>query len=123
MSGAAGALTVALTGLEVYGRHGVHAAETALGQRFVVDLVVHLDSTAAATSDRLADTVDYAALADRVAAIVAGEPVALIERLAGLIADAALATPPAIAVEVTVRKPHVALPHTVRETSVTLRRP
>jgi 7,8-dihydroneopterin aldolase/epimerase/oxygenase len=120
---AAGALTVALTGLEVYGRHGVLAAETALGQRFVVDIVVHLASAEAATTDRLDDTVDYAALADRVAAIVAGEPVALIERLAGRIADAVLATPPAVAVEVTVHKPHVALPHTVSETAVTLRRP
>ncbi len=53
---------------------------------------------------------------------MAGPPVALLERLAGLIADRALAEPGVAAVEVTVRKPHVALPHTVAETAVTLRR-
>ena len=56
------------------------------------------------------------------AAIVAGPPVALLERLAGMIADRALAEPRAREVTVTVRKPHVAMPHTVRETAVTLRR-
>jgi len=116
-------MTVAIRGLEAFGRHGVLAAETALGQRFVVDLEIELAGTAASRSDDLADTVDYAALADAVAAIVAGPPVALLERLAGMIADRALAEPGARAVEVVVRKPHVALPHTVAETAVSLRRP
>ena len=35
-------LTVMLTGLEVFGRHGVYAPETELGQRFVVDLEITL---------------------------------------------------------------------------------
>lgn len=115
-------LEVAIQGLEVFGRHGVHAAERELGQRFVVDLELELESAAASVSDDLADTVDYAALAEAVAAIVAGPPVALLERLAGLIADRALAEPGARAVTVTVRKPHVALPQTVEETRVRLRR-
>ncbi|WP_217915064.1 dihydroneopterin aldolase [Miltoncostaea marina] len=115
-------LTVAIRGLEVFGRHGVLPAETELGQRFVVDVELELAAAGAAASDRLEDTVDYAALADAVAAIVAGEPVALLERLAGRIADRALQERHAAAVAVTVRKPHVALPHVVRETAVTLRR-
>ncbi len=115
-------LEVSLTGLEAFGRHGVLAAETELGQRFVVDITIELAGSAATLSDDLADTVDYAALADAVVAIVAGPHVALLERLAGLIADRALAAPGAAAVTVTVRKPHVALPHTVRESAVTLRR-
>lgn len=113
---------VRLRGLEVFGRHGVHAAERELGQRFVVDLDLELADARAAATDDLADTVDYAALADAVAGLVAGSPVALLERLAGLIADRALAEPGVAAVEVTVRKPHVALPHTIAETAVTLRR-
>ena len=56
------------------------------------------------------------------AAIVGGPPVALLERLAGMIADRVLAEPLAREVTVTVRKPHVAIPHAVRETAVTLRR-
>jgi dihydroneopterin aldolase len=116
------ALTVRIHGLEVFGRHGVLPEETALGQRFVVDLEIVLADSSSTASDDLAATVDYAALADAVAAIVAGEPVALLERLAGLVADRALAEPLAREVTVTVRKPHVAIPQTVRETAVTLRR-
>ena len=54
------------------------------------------------------------------AGIVAGPPVALLERLAQLIAERALAEPRVAAAEVTVRKPHVALPHPVAETRVTV---
>lgn len=115
-------ITVHLTGLEVFGRHGVYAPETALGQRFTVDLEITLSHAEASRSDDLADTVDYAALADDVAAIVAGPPFALLERLAGAIADRALAEPHAAEVVVRVHKPHVAIPHTVRESAVTLRR-
>jgi 7,8-dihydroneopterin aldolase/epimerase/oxygenase len=115
-------LTVSLTGLEAFGRHGVYPAETDLGQRFVVDVTMTLAASTATLSDGLGDTVDYAALADAVVAIVAGPPVKLIERLAGLIADRALAEPGVAAVEVTVHKPHVAIPHTLTGASVTLRR-
>ena len=113
---------VRLRGLEAFGRHGVHAAERELGQRFVVDLDLELADPRAAATDDLADTVDYAALADAVVALVGGPPVALLERLAGLIADRALAEAGVAAVEVIVRKPHVALPHAIAETAVMLRR-
>ncbi|MEW6582228.1 MAG: dihydroneopterin aldolase [Actinomycetota bacterium] len=115
-------LTVEIRGLEVFGRHGVHPEERALGQRFVVDVAVELAGAEAAGTDDLADTVDYASLAAAVAEIVGGPPVALLERLAGLVADRCLREPRAAAVTVTVRKPHVAVPHTVAGTSVTLRR-
>ena len=75
-------LVVRVTGLEAFGRHGVFAAETELGQRFVVDLTITLAHARAAASDDLADTVDYATLAADVAGIVGGEPVALLEHLA-----------------------------------------
>ncbi len=115
-------IRVELRGLVVFGRHGVHAGERELGQRFVVDVAIDLQGAEAAESDRLEDTVDYSSLADDVAAIVSGPSVSLLERLAGLIAERALEQPAARAVEVTVRKPHVALPHPVAETAVTLRR-
>jgi dihydroneopterin aldolase len=108
---------VAITGLEVFGRHGALAAERELGQRFVVDVVLDLPDCPATLSDDLSDTVDYAALADAVAQVVAGPPVALLERLAERVAERVLAEPLVGGVEVTVRKPHVALPHPVAETS------
>jgi dihydroneopterin aldolase len=115
-------LTVALTGLEAFGRHGALPAETELGQRFVIDLEIVLAHSRATLSDDLSETIDYAALADAVVAIVTGPPVALIERLAGLIADRALAEPGAREVTVTVHKPHVAVPHALTDARVTLRR-
>lgn len=115
-------LTVHLHGLEVFGRHGVLAEETRLGQRFVVDLDIDLVDAVSSRSDDLEQTVDYAALAETVAGIVAGAPVALIERLAGLIAELVLNDHRAAAVTVTVRKPHVAIPHVVSEAAVTLHR-
>jgi dihydroneopterin aldolase len=115
-------LTVRLLGLEAFGRHGALPEEQALGQRFVVDLDVELRGDLASRTDELIDTVDYASLADAVCALVSGPPVALLERLAGMIADLVLEEPWAEAVTVTVHKPHVALPHPVRESAVTLRR-
>lgn len=113
---------IAIIGLEVFGRHGVFEAEKELGQRFVVDLEVDLDSAPATVSDALADTVDYAALADAVAEIVAGEPFTLLERLAQVIAERVLEESLASGVTVTVHKPHVALRHTVAESRVRVRR-
>jgi dihydroneopterin aldolase len=116
------ALTVHVRGLEAFGRHGVLDAERELGQRFVVDLDIELAEAVSTRTDALADTVDYASLADAVQALVSGPPVALLERLAGMIADLVLEDPRARAVSVTVRKPHVALRPTVAETAVTLTR-
>jgi dihydroneopterin aldolase len=117
-----GGCEIAVRGLEVFGRHGVLPAERDLGQRFVVDLVMEVDDCPATASDRLGDTVDYAALSDAVARVVAGPPVALLERLAQIVAERVLQEPLVSAVTVTVRKPHVALAHPVRDVGVTLRR-
>ena len=113
---------VSIIGLDVPGRHGVYPQERELGQRFVVDVVMELDSCPATATDAIADTVDYAAVSEAVAAIVAGPPVQLLEHLAQRIAERVLAERHVDAVEVTVRKPHVAIAHTLQETSVTIRR-
>jgi dihydroneopterin aldolase len=65
---------IALTGLRVRGFHGVLAQERVDGQDFLVDVVLHLDLARAAASDAVADTVHYGELAERLAAVVAGEP-------------------------------------------------
>ena len=113
---------IALRGLRAYGHHGVYAAERERGQEFVVDVVLELDLAPAAASDNVADTVHYGELADRLVAIVAGEPVRLIETLAQRLADACLADPRVRAVEVTVHKPAAPIPHAFADVSVTLRR-
>jgi len=113
---------VALRGLRVFGYHGVLDSERRDGQEFVVDAVLWLDTSAAAAFDDLGLTVDYAALADRLAAIVAGPPVRLIETLAQRLADAALAEPQVREAEITVHKPHAPVGQPCDDITVTIRR-
>ncbi|WP_228479869.1 dihydroneopterin aldolase [Microbacterium abyssi] len=113
---------IRLTGLTVFGRHGVFAHERENGQEFTIDLSLQLSLADAAASDDVADTVHYGELAESVAAVVAGEPVNLIETLAQRIADVALGDRRVRAVEVTVHKPHAPIPLTFADVAVTLRR-
>jgi dihydroneopterin aldolase len=113
---------VALHGLRVRGRHGVLEQEKALGQWFVVDVVLHLDTRAAATGDDLQLTVDYGTLAQRVADVVAGEPYDLVETLAQTVADVALDGGRAVAVDVTVHKPEAPVTVPFDDVTVSVRR-
>lgn len=113
---------VTLSGLTVRGRHGVFAHEKREGQEFVVDLAVWFDQTRAALTDDLADTLDYGALAQRAADIVAGPPCDLIETVAGRIADAVAADPRVHGVEVTLHKPSAPIPLQFADVAVTTRR-
>jgi 7,8-dihydroneopterin aldolase/epimerase/oxygenase len=96
---------IVLRGLRARGHHGVYAEERASGQTFLVDLVLHVDTRAAAASDDVADTVHYGELAAEVVAVVVGEPVNLLEALASRIAQVCLRRPLVETVEVTVHKP------------------
>jgi len=114
---------IALTGLRVRGHHGVLAHERRDGQDFVVDAVLRLDLAPAAASDDLADTVDYGELALRLAAVVSGEPVDLIETLAGRLADTCLVDPRVRSAMVTVHKPSAPVPLEFADIAVTVVRP
>ncbi len=113
---------ISLTGLRIRGRHGVYAFEREQGQEFVVDVRLELDLSPAARSDDVADTVHYGELAQRLAGIVAGEPVRLIETLADRLAAACLADPRVRTATVTVHKPQAPIPHEFADVAVTLRR-
>jgi 7,8-dihydroneopterin aldolase/epimerase/oxygenase len=113
---------VELRGLRATGRHGVLAHETALGQEFVVDVTLHLDTSAAAATDDLAMTADYGTVAEQVVAVVRGEPVQLIETLAQRIADVALRPARVQAVDVSVHKPGAPIDVPFDDVVVTIRR-
>ena len=113
---------IVLTGLTVFGRHGVYDHERENGQEFTIDLRLMMPLREAAASDDVADTVHYGELAEKVAEVVAGEPVNLIETLAERIADVALAHPRVHAVTVTVHKPHAPISLTFSDVSVTVHR-
>ncbi|HEY8372348.1 MAG TPA: dihydroneopterin aldolase [Pseudonocardiaceae bacterium] len=113
---------ITLTGLRVRGYHGVFEHERRDGQDFVVDVTVWLDLDRAAATDELADTLNYGELAERVAAIVGGEPHNLIETVAGKVADDVMTDRRVHAVEVTVHKPSAPIPLDFADVAVTVRR-
>ena len=65
---------LAIRGIECYGHHGVFEFERRDGQKFVIDLVLGLDTAPAAATDDLQDTVDYGSLVTSVKAAVATRP-------------------------------------------------
>jgi dihydroneopterin aldolase len=113
---------ISLIGLRAFGRHGVLPAERASGQEFVIDAVLWLDLRPAAATDDLALTVSYADLAHQLTAIVAGEPVDLIETLADRLVAACLADERVAAAEVTVHKPSAPIGLPFGDVTVTVRR-
>lgn len=113
---------IALTGLRVRGFHGVYPEERRDGQDFVVDAVLELDTVPAAASDDVRDTVHYGELAQALAAVVAGEPVDLLETLASRLAGVCLADPRVEAATVTVHKPQAPIPLSFVDVAVTIRR-
>lgn len=105
---------IILEGMVFFGYHGTLPEENTLGQRFVVDVTLHLDLRPAGEADDLAATVDYSEVHRQVRAIVEGPPLKLIEAVAEQIAATVLAEHPIVqAVQVRVRKPHVRLADTV----------
>lgn len=113
---------ITITGLRVRGRHGVFEYERVSGQEFLVDAVLWLDTSPAAAADDLARTADYGVIANRLAQIVAGEPVALIETLAARLAAACLDDQAVREVEITVHKPQAPVDVPVSDIAVTVRR-
>jgi dihydroneopterin aldolase len=88
-------ITIVLRDIGFEGRHGATAIERKSLRKFEADLEVDIDGDSGQRTDRLADTVDYSALAETVVAIGGGEPHRLLESLARRILDALEARVPA----------------------------
>lgn len=81
-----------------------------LGQKFVVDATLWADLAAAGRSDNLQDTIDYSKAYSTIQAVVQGPPRALQEAVAEDVAQQLLLLDARVsAVQVYIRKPHVAL--------------
>ena len=101
-------ITVELSGLRLFGRHGALEEERRDGQPFLFDL--WLDVPDAALSDRLEDAVDYRLVVDCVREVSDARAFTLLEALAHAVATELLDRFPLERVRVRVRKPRVALP-------------
>lgn len=113
-----------LRNMVFYGYHGNISAENTLGQRFEIDLTLHLDIAAATRTDDLADTADYGNVYEVCRGLAEGVHVKLLETLAARIIDGVLqACPRVTRVDIVIRKPSVplrgVLDHVALETSRT----
>ena len=114
---------IAIRGLALFAHHGALPGEREVGQRFLLDIVVETDFSAVARSGRLADTVDYGAVAELAQTTFLERAEDLIEVVAVRLCERILAAfPPAAAVEVTVRKPAAPVPAIIEAAEVTARR-
>ncbi|GAA4050651.1 dihydroneopterin aldolase [Nonomuraea soli] len=113
---------VSVTGLRARGRHGVFQAERDLGQEFVVDATLFLDTRPAAAGDDLTQTVHYGELSEALVKVVEGDPVNLVETLAQRLADVCLDNDLVREVEISVHKPAAPIPLPFDDVIVTIRR-
>jgi len=113
---------IELKGLRVRGFHGVYEFERRQGQDFVVDVSLGLSLDRAAESDDVADTVHYGELASRLAEVVAGEPVNLLETLASRLLDVCMSEERVKEATVTVHKPQAPIEQAFSDVSVTMQR-
>lgn len=114
--------SIRITGLELFGHHGVFDFEKHDGQRFLIDLTVWLETDRARSTDSLSDTLDYSELVNKVAEVVQGEPVDLIETLASRVLDVVWGFDQAHSAEVTIHKPDAPVEFPVADISVTMKR-
>jgi dihydroneopterin aldolase len=109
---------VIIEGISFYGYHGDLPQERELGQPFRVDLKLTLDCAKAGKSDRIEDTIDYAAVVSRVVEIGQQNQFHLIEALAERIAAVILSDFLPEEVWVRVSKPHSPIPFALENVGV-----
>lgn len=98
---------IEISGVRAYGRHGANPGERDAEQPFDLDIRAELDLSAAAHSDDLGDTLNYAQVHERVVSIVESTSFALLERLAGEIVDALFRDARVARVDVRIAKPQL----------------
>jgi len=114
---------IVLTGIHGFGYHGVFDHERKEGQDFFVDLTLSVDLTKPANSDAIEDTVNYAEITDLVVEEITSNPVNLIEKLAGRIAERVLNQHLKVqAVTVTVHKPQAPVATQLKDIAVVVTR-
>jgi dihydroneopterin aldolase len=110
-----------ISGLSLHAYHGVMPYEGKVGQTFTIDLALDIDLSAAARSDKVADTVSYDKVVECATAAFVAQKFRLLEAAAGKVADALLTKFPRVqGVTVTIHKPHAPIAATFSDVGVTL---
>ena len=95
---------VFVEGIKFHGFHGLTKLERQVGVRLSVDVTLELDLERSGRSDRMADTLDYAAVHKKVIDVGRGRSYTLLETFTTSLIDELLETFPAERVTVRVRK-------------------
>ncbi len=112
------AVTIEITGLSLYTRHGVTDAERELGQRLLFDVAFEIDDCDATVTDRVEDTVDYGQACEQIALAAQERSYKTLERLCSAVADRLMDRLGAESVRVKATKPEPPIPLPVEEVSV-----
>lgn len=113
--------TIQMKNCAFFARHGVHAAEHQLGQRFYVDALLSVVPQRALDDDDVESTVDYGIAFALIEEIVTGRRRFLIEALAQDVARALCERFPQIRrAEITVRKPNAPVAGVLDHVEVTV---
>lgn len=111
-------VTIEISGLSLYTRHGVSDAEQEIGQRLVFDVVFELDECDATVTDRVEDTIDYGVVCEQIAFAAQERSYRTLERLCTAVADRMIDRFGAESVRVKAAKPEPPIPLPVDEVSV-----
>jgi 7,8-dihydroneopterin aldolase/epimerase/oxygenase len=112
------AVSIEISGLSLYTRHGVSEAERELGQRLVFDISFELDDCDATVTDRIEDTINYGEVCEQVALAAQERSYKTLERLCTAVADRLVDRFGAESVRVKATKPEPPIPLPVDEVSV-----
>lgn len=113
---------ISILGLRLPTHVGVTDEELAGEQNVIVDLFIDADLSRAAKSDDVSETVDYAAVIERVADVVRGNRTRLLETLADKIAAAVAAFSAVDGVTVEVAKERIPVDEEVGRVAVRVHR-
>ena len=112
-----------ISGLMLHAYHGVMPHEAKVGQTFSLDILLEIDLSAAARSDKVTDTVSYDKVVTCASKAFVRQRFRLIEAAGGSVADAVLAEFPRVrSVTVTIHKPHAPIAATFSDVGVILTR-
>ena len=110
-------------GLEVQASIGVHPHEFETTQPIIIDIEMDMGALPLPADDRLAETLDYSAVAGKAAALAQEAHVQLVETLASRIASWALETDKRVQTcTVSIAKPHALINAEFAGVTITLGR-
>jgi dihydroneopterin aldolase len=115
-------VTIEISGLSLFTHHGVTDAEQQTGQRLVFDISFEVEDCDATVTDRIEDTIDYAAVCESVALIATERSYRTLERVCTAVADMLEERFSATGITVRATKPEPPIPLPVDEVSVEVTR-